>query len=588
MPSEEKQEITLQGVIASPGVAHGPAFVLLQKELEVPTYSIPEERIGQELERFDLAILKTREQITKIRNEIASKLGEDEAGIFDAHLLVLEDKALLDETTRELKQHKLNIEHAFREVSNRYIEFFSNIDDTYIKERVADIRDVSKRVLNNLMGNSQDTLGKLFEEKVLVSEDLSPSETAGLDKSKVLALVTDLGSRTSHAVIMARSIEVPAVVGLHDISSRVKSGDTLLVDGYDGIVIINPSERSLFRYGRIKLKRQQLRNVFLENAALPAKTIDGKHLHVFANIEEKEDIPRLKKAGADGVGLFRTEAIFLKHDRFPTEEEQYAEYKAVVEALAPQPVTIRTLDLGGDKSIHGGLMQFDEANPFLGFRAIRFCLEHGNVFKDQLRAILRASAFGKVKIMFPMISGVSELLAAKTFLEEAKEELAEKNIDFDPNIPIGSMIEIPSAALVADALAEHCDFFSIGTNDLIQYTLAVDRGNDKVAHLYQPNHPAVLRLIKNVIDVAHEKGIHVGICGEMAGDPLYATLLFGMGADDLSTGTGILPEIKHTVRQMRFEDVQTVGKDVLSMYRSDDIEKCLADYHTKIMGDLIV
>lgn len=565
MSTDERKEIVLNGIAASPGVAHGPAFVFLQRELEIPSYQVSDDKKDYELARFEQAILETRKQINDIRNQVAEKLGEDEARIFDAHLLVLDDKALLEEIVREAEESGLNIEHCVHEVASRYIEAFSRIDDAYIKERVTDIRDVSRRLLQNLMGEAENILARLIEEKVIVAEDLTPSETANLDKGKVLAVITDGGSRTSHSAIMARSVQVPAVVGLHDVTQRVKMDDILLVDGYEGIVIINPTEDSLFRYGKIKIEREQLQQIYDLEAMQTAETLDGETFTLLANIEGNEDPRRVIDCGAEGVGLFRTEALYLKATAFPDEEEQFQVYKHYVESLSPRPVTIRTLDLGGDKNIDHSIFPSDEDNPFMGFRAIRFCLDHPEIFKTQLRAILRSSAFGKVRVMFPMISGLNELIGARKLLEDAKEELMHKSQDYDPRIEVGSMIEIPSAAYTADLLAEHSDFFSIGTNDLIQYMLAVDRVNDRIAHLYEPNHPAVLRTIKHIIDTGKKKGVTISVCGEMAGDPIYSPLLLGLGADELSITPSTVPEIKYLVRKMKISEARTMAEEVLAL-----------------------
>ncbi len=579
MPTSEKEEIVLRGIAASPGVVHGPAFLFLQKELEIPSYEVSQENQGYELARFEQAILETRMQISAIRNEIAEELGDEEAQIFDAHLLVLDDKALLEETVLEVQNSGLNIEYCVHQVITRYLEAFSSIDDDYIKERVTDIRDVSRRLLRNLMGYADFSFKKLAQGRIIVSEDLTPSETACLDKGTVLAFVTDEGSRTSHTTIMARSIEVPAVVGLHDITQRVHSDDTILVDGYEGLVILNPTDERLHRYGQIKLEREHLQQIFQREASLPAETIDGHSIVLMSNIEGNEPPDQITRYGAQGVGLFRTESIFLRDQSFPGEEAQFKVYRHYVEELSPQPVIIRTLDLGGDKSGFGDYFPDNESNPFMGFRAIRFCLKHTDVFKDQLRAILRSSSYGKVKIMFPMISGLPELLAALGVLEEAKQELLSRGQAFDPHIRIGSMIEIPSAAYTADLLAEHCHFFSIGTNDLIQYMLAVDRVNDRIAHLYEPNHPAVIRMIKAVIDAGHKKGIPVGICGEMAGDPLYAPLLIGLGADDLSIAPVCLPEIKYLLRKVHKSEAEQLAAKVIEFGDSKTIFETLRKFY---------
>jgi phosphotransferase system enzyme I (PtsI) len=564
MDESRKPEIIIQGIAASPGIAHGRAFVVVQSELELPLYHIdPAQRDG-EVARFEQALLTTRQQIIKVQQEISGKLGEDEARIFDAHLLVLEDQALISETLRELDKTHRNIEACFREVGDRYVAAFDKIDDEYLRERASDIRDVVQRVLQNLTGRAVNNLSRLAEDRVLVTRDITPSESAALDRSKVLGIVTDTGSRTSHAVIMARSMKIAAVVGARDSTGKVEHNDWVIVDGYDGLLIVNPSEQTLFRYGRLQLERKNFEKKLLESARLPAQTIDKRKYSLLANIDGPEDCATARESGAEGVGLFRTEYLFLQTEVMPTEEMQYQAYRKVAESFGQRPVVIRTMDLGGDKPLQWEEFAFEpESNPFLGFRAIRFCLEHRELFKDQLRAILRASAHGNVQIMFPMISGVEELEKAKEVVEEAKAELVARKVEFNTKIKVGSMIEIPSAALVADVLAEKCDFFSVGTNDLIQYLLAVDRVNPRTAHLYEPTHPAVLRTLKMIFDAAHEAGIKASVCGEMASDPVLVPLLLGLGADELSMAPASLPAVSYLIQHMKISDATKLAKEAI-------------------------
>jgi phosphotransferase system enzyme I (PtsI) len=429
-------------------------------------------------------------------------------------------------------------------------------------------------------------LARLGGQRIVVSEDLSPSDTAGLDKNGVLGFVTDAGSQTSHSVIMARSLQVPAVVGLHDVSSRIDNGDHVLVDGFEGLVIINPAEQTLFRYGRIQERRRDIRKMIEAVITQPSVTCDGKKFRLMANINGEEDLEDVKRFAAEGVGLFRTENLFIRQDKFPDEEEQFQAYKAVAATLRPQPIVVRTFDLGGDKQTSAMTETNAEANPFMGCRAIRFSLEHTDLFREQLRAILRASAYGKIKIMYPMISGVRELVQANLLLEECKRDLRQRHLAFDEEVEVGSMIEIPSAAWTADQLASHCSFFSIGTNDLIQYLLAVDRVNDRVAHLYEPSHPAVLRAIKQIIDAGHAKGLSVSICGEMAGDPVFAPLLLGFGADELSLTPAVLPEVKYLLRSLRQEEAEALGQAALQQSDPQNILSLLRRFYTEHMGDL--
>jgi phosphotransferase system enzyme I (PtsI) len=580
-----KTEVILQGVPASPGVAHGPAFVFLQKELEIPVYEVEESRRPAEIRRFEQALTATRAQISKLRAEVASSLGENEARILDAHLLVLEDNALIDETIRELREKGYNIDYCFRTVAQRYIDAFGKMEDEYLRERGADIRDVARRVLHQLLGHSAASLSRLGEQRIVIAQDISPSDTASMDRHSVLAIATDTGSRTSHAVIMARSLQVPAVVGLHDATRRLDNNDHVLVDGYEGLLIINPSEQTLFRYGRIKQRQHDIRHAIEAVIPQPCESRDGQRLGLMANISGPEDIEEVKRFGAEGVGLYRTETLFIRRDKFPDEEEQFEAYKAVVEALKPRTVVIRTLDLGGDKRTSTSHVH-EEANPFMGFRAIRFCLDHPDVFRDQLRAILRASAFGVVKIMYPMISGLQELVQANLLLDQAKDELRTRRVAFDKNICVGSMIEIPSAAWTADQLAQHCSFFSIGTNDLIQYLLAVDRVNDRVAHLYEPAHPAVLRAIQHIIATGHQYKIPTSICGEMGGEPLFTPIFLGLGADDLSVTPAGLPDVKYLLRNIRLDEAQALTAKALQQTDPKNTLAILRKFYLEHMGSL--
>ncbi len=586
MADRRKKEVVVQGVAASPGVAHGEVFVIHQRDLEIPRYDLAVSHIPGEIARFEQTLLETRKEIMTLRTEVATRLGEGEAKIFDAHLMVLEDTALIEETISQVEATKNNVEHCYSEVAQRYIDAFSAMEDEYIKERMTDVRDVTRRMLHNLLGHQGENLYEMTSERIVASEDVSPSDAAQLEDSKVIGVVTDAGSRTSHAVIMARSLRIPAVVGLHDITRRLKTDDYVLVDGYDGLVIINPSEKTLFRYGELKKERLNIQRTFDKDSLLPAKTKDGTTLPVFGNIGGPEDCEGVMVNGGEGVGLFRTEALFMSGDRFPTEEEQFQAYRRSVEAVQPHPVVIRTLDLGGDKTVNSYYFTEEEENPFMGFRAIRFCLDHPDVFKEQLRAILRASAYGDVRIMYPMISSVQELIQANKILEEARQELRDRQVAFDENTPIGSMIEIPGAAIVSDLLAEHCDFFSIGTNDLIQYLLAVDRVNDRIAHLYMPNHPAVIRTIDHVIKTAKKHDVEVGICGEMAADPIYVPLLYGMGATDISVTSTSLAEIKYMLRQMKLKDAQELAAKVVKLSDPEEIYMTLTAFYAKLMGEL--
>ncbi|HZP61040.1 MAG TPA: phosphoenolpyruvate--protein phosphotransferase [Opitutaceae bacterium] len=576
MESRAKEELVVQGISASQGIAYGQIFLYVQSDVEVPSYQVDSDKRVEEIGRFEHALLTTRQQIAKIQDEVEKNLGPDEARIFDAHLMVLEDQALIGESIREFEKTGLNIETCFQKVAARYIKAFDEIDDEYLRERAGDIRDVTQRVLQNLLGQAANNLSRLADKRVVVANDISPSESASIDRSQALAIVTDTGSRTSHAVIVARSMKIPAVVAVRDLTRRVRSGDWAIVDGYDGVIIVNPTEQTLFRYGKIQREKKSFEQRLLDASREPAITLDGEHVTLMANIEKVEEAAQARELAAEGVGLFRTEYLYLSSSRIPSEQEQFVAYKAAAEALAPHPVVIRTLDLGGDKPMTAAPDLFPrEDNPFMGFRAIRFCLENVELFKNQLRAILLASAHGNVRIMYPMISGAEELDRANAILLECKAELKKRRQPFDENLAVGSMIEIPSAAITADILAQKCGFFSIGTNDLIQYLLAIDRVNDRIAHLYEPSHPAVLRTLKRIIEEAHRAKIKVAVCGEMAGDPIYVPLLLGLGVDELSMTPVLLPAVKYLVRAIKMADARKLAREALEM---DDPKKIHATF----------
>ena len=576
METSAKEELVVQGISASQGIAYGQIFLYEKSDVEVPSYQVDPNKRVAEIARFEQALLTTRQQIAKIQDEVEKNLGGDEARIFDAHLMVLEDQALIGETIREFEKTGRNIETCFNQVASRYIKAFDEIDDEYLRERAGDLRDVAQRVLQNLLGQAINNLSRLADKRVVVANDISPSDSASIDRSQALGIVTDTGSKTSHAVIVARSMRIPAVVGVRDLTKKARNGDWAIVDGYEGVVVLNPSEQTLFRYGKIQIQKKSFEQRLLEASRQPAVTLDGVPVALMANIEKVDETAQAKEFAAEGVGLFRTEYIYLNSARIPTEQEQFLAYKAVAEALAPHPVVIRTLDLGGDKPMASAPELFPkEDNPFMGFRAIRFCLEHVNLFKDQLRAILLASSYGNVRIMYPMISGAEELARANAVLDECKAELKQRGQPFDEKISVGSMIEIPSAAVTADILAKKCDFFSVGTNDLIQYMLAIDRVNDRIAHLYEPTHPAILRMLKYIVEQAHQANIKVAVCGEMAGDPVFAPLLLGLGVDELSMSPTLLPAVKYLVRAMKLSDAKALAEEALTL---EDPKKIYAKF----------
>lgn len=587
MDVRSSKELVVQGIAASKGIAYGQVFIYIQSNVEVPNYNVGAEKRIEEIARFEQALVVTRQQVQKIQSEVAKNLGSEEAAIFDAHLLVLEDQALISETIREFEETAKNIETCFNAIAKRYIQAFSEIDDEYLRERASDLRDVTQRVLQNLLGQSSANLSHLIDKRIVIANDVTPSDSASIDRSQALAIVTDTGSKTSHAVIVARSMKIPAIVGVRDLTKTAREGDWAIVDGYEGIIILNPTEQTLFRYGQIRRQKNSFEQRVQSSTNLPAVTTDGVSVRLMANIEKVDEAGLVKDNGAEGVGLMRTEYLYLNSSRIPSEMEQFVAYKTVAEALAPHPVVIRTLDLGGDKAMAGNPDLFPkEDNPFMGFRAIRFCLEHSQIFKDQLRAILLASAFGNIKIMYPMISGSEELARANALLDECKAELRARGQAFNESIEVGSMIEIPSAAITSDILARQCKFFSVGTNDLIQYMIAIDRVNDRIAHLYEPSHPAVVRMLKLIVDEAHKAGIPVAVCGEMAGDPVYTPLLLGLGIDELSMTPPLLPAVKFLVRAMSMADARALATKVLTMDSAKDIYAlCDAFYRDRVRAD---
>jgi phosphoenolpyruvate-protein phosphotransferase (PTS system enzyme I) len=511
---------------------------------------------------LERALIQTRRQILEVQKKVSDAIGAKDASIFDAHLLVLEDQTLMDEVARVLAGKKLNVEHVFSEVAEKYAAALGALDDDYLKERASDLRDVASRVLNNLLGRQDTALKNLKEPCVVIGHDLSPSTTAQLDKSKALGFATDVGGKTSHTAIMARSLQIPAVVGLQNVSAQIESGEYLLLDGYNGLLIVNPTDQTLFEYGRLVKVQVNLEEKLKDVQGKPAVTLDGHRIVLSANIGSAADIAAVKKSGAEGVGLFRTEFLFINRDTLPTEEEQYEAFREVASALKPDPVVLRTLDLGGDKfATH--LQTPMEMNPFLGWRAIRFCLQEKEIFRTHLRAILRASAEGNIKLMYPMICCTDELESANKLVAQYQEELKAEGIPFDPKMEIGLMIEIPSAALIADTLAKRAKFFSIGSNDLIQYCMAVDRLNEKIAHLYEPTHPALLKLIKMTVDAGHRRSIWAGVCGEIASDLTMVPLLLGLGVDELSVAPPYVAQVKYLIRRIKVSEAHELAEFAL-------------------------
>ena len=568
---QHKGEKSFRGIPVSSGVCRGKIIVLGRARPGIAQRQLSEAALAEEVNRLERALVQTRHQILEVQRKVSEGMGAQEGSIFDAHLLVLEDRTLLDEVVRVIQEQKVNAEHAWHTVAERYAATLSAIEDDYLRERATDMRDVTARVLNNLLGLEADAdLRHLKEPCIIISHDLTPSNTAQLDKRHVLGFATDVGSQTSHTAIMARSLRIPAIVGLKDVSGQLTTGQNALLDGHNGVLVVNPTDQTLYEYGQLILRQatlqQRLRDLLLE----PAVTLDGHRVLLSANIEQAADAEQVKANGAEGVGLFRTEYLFLNREHLPGEEQQYQSYREAAAALKPLPVVIRTLDLGGDKFL-AHMQMPTELNPFLGWRAIRISLQERDIFRAQLRAILRASAEGNLKMMYPMISGLDELKQANALLEEYKAELRQENIPFDEHLEVGAMIETPSAAIVADSLAKHVRFFSIGTNDLIQYSLAVDRMNEKIAHLYEPTHPAIVRLIKITVDAAHKHKVRVSVCGEMAGDPVLAPLLLGLGVDELSAAPSLVPSVKFLIRRLKLSEARELAAFALDCESAAEI-----------------
>lgn len=560
---QTKLEKRFQGIAVAPGIAHAQVVIHWVDDEEIPLRSITAAELPEEIARFEAALIATRAELLEIQQRIADAIGSKDASIFDAHLLVVEDRTLIDEVLRGLEKDRHNVEHVFHQVAERYCRTLGEIDDPYLRERVVDIEDVARRVIRHMLGKAPRTLATQETKHIIVSHNLTPSDTASIDRSLVIGFVTEQGSKTSHSAIMARSMDIPAVVGLHDICSELTSGDDVLLDGYSGLLILNPTPETLQEYGTLELKKEEVEERLELIRETSSTTNDGHHVILSANIELPEELEDVIASGAEGVGLYRTEFLYLNRTTPPDEEEQFENYRLVAERARPHSVIIRTLDIGGDK-VSTSLDLEDEENPFLGCRAIRFCLQNPEIFKTQLRAILRAATQGNVKVMYPMISGLEELRRANAILEECKQELCAAGVPFQADLEVGVMIEVPSAALSAEHLAREVKFFSIGTNDLIQYAIAVDRVNDRIAHLYEPTHPGVIRLLKMVVDAAHRHQIWVGVCGEMAGDIELIPLLIGLGVDELSASSTVVPRVKKAVQSLSLPTCQNLAEEALA------------------------
>ncbi|PVX39889.1 phosphoenolpyruvate--protein phosphotransferase [Pasteurella langaaensis DSM 22999] len=567
----------ISGIPASPGIVFGKALVLKEEKIVLDNQKIAEDQIETEIARFYEGRTAAVEQLSSIRDRALKSLGEDKAAIFEGHLMILEDEELEEEIIDYIRSNKANAAAATGKIIDQQVAMLSEIDDEYLKERAGDIRDIGNRLLKNILGMNIVDLGEINEEAILVAYDLTPSETAQLNLDKVLGFITDIGGRTSHTSIMARSLELPAIVGTNNITEQVNSGDFLILDAINNAVYVNPTQEQI---DELRAQEAQLAEEKAELAKLkdlPALTLDGHRVDVVANIGTIRDCEGADRNGAEGVGLYRTEFLFMDRDQLPTEEEQFQAYKEVVEAMNGRLVVLRTMDIGGDKELPY-LNLPKEMNPFLGWRAIRIALDRREILHAQLRAVLRASAFGKLAVMFPMIISVEEIRELKSVIAELKQELRNEGKAFDENIQIGVMVETPSAAVNAEFLAKEVDFFSIGTNDLTQYTLAVDRGNEMISHLYNPMSPSVLGLIKQVIDASHTEGKWTGMCGELAGDERATLLLLGMGLDEFSMSAISVPRIKKLIRNVNFADAKALADKALQLPTAAEIEKLVDEF----------
>ncbi|MFH1243296.1 MAG: phosphoenolpyruvate--protein phosphotransferase [Pseudomonadota bacterium] len=575
----------LEGIPVSPGIIIGKAHLVGKSRVKILyQYLVDEKQLNREVERFRAALRSEEEKLLALRNQIPKQVKE-QAFLLDSHLMILRDSMLVDSTIEKILKEKINAEWALKESLDKIREVFDQINDEYLKSRITDVENVTERILRNLSGGAEQGLTEIRERMIIVAHDLSPADTAELNISKVMGFITEMGGRTSHTAILAQALEIPAVVGLESVTVLVEEGDLLIVDGNTGEVIVNPDDAAIIHYQEKQLQREKYKSAIARISHLPAETIDRHRVTIMANIEFLEEVTAAKDYGGEGIGLYRTEFLYLRSKGIPTEEELFEDYREVAEIIAPAPVTIRTLDLGGDRFVS----QLDltrEMNPALGLRAIRFCLKEPEIFMSQLRAILRAGAFGRVQLMFPMISGLQEVLDAKEILGQVRGQLDSKGVEYDHNMKIGILIEVPSAVTVADILADHVDFFSIGTNDLIQYALAIDRVNEHVAYMYQPFHPAILKMIHQVVSAGKSAGIPVSLCGEMAGDPLCVPLLVGLGIDELSMHPRAIPLVKKLIRSISLKKAREDFANLSRLNTANEVREYILDRMKKLLPEL--
>ena len=567
--------LKLKGIAASQGISFAKAYVFVEPDLSVKEVKI--EDVASEIKRFEDAIEASKKELTIIKENALASLGADKAAVFEAHLLILDDPEFMGTVKTDIESKVINAEYAFKETSDMFISMFEAMDNEYMKERAADIRDVSKRILAHLLGVDLPNPSLIDEEVIVIAEDLTPSDTAQLNKKYVKGFVTNIGGRTSHSAIMARSLEIPAVVGTSSITEDVKNGDILILDGLDGVVLVNPDEATTAEYKEKHAKFEAQKAEWAKLVTEKSVTKDGHEVILAANIGTPADLEGVKNNGGEAVGLYRTEFLYMGREQLPTEDEQFEAYKAVLEGMGDKPVVVRTLDIGGDKELPY-LDLPKEMNPFLGFRAIRLCLEEKDLFRTQLRALLRASVYGKLCVMFPMIATVQEFRAAKALFLEEKEKLVAEGVAVSNDIELGIMVEIPSTAVIADIFAKEVDFFSIGTNDLIQYTMAADRMSEKVSYLYQPYNPAILRLVKNVIEASHKEGKWTGMCGEMAGDSLAIPLLLGMGLDEFSMSATSILQARSQIKNLSLEKMKELVDKAIMCSTTEEVLALVEEY----------
>jgi phosphotransferase system enzyme I (PtsI) len=586
-PLDTSQEIIIKGIGGSPGICIGKAYIVDREGVDVmQQYYLFDSDLDTEIERFKKAVDRATQEMDNIIASVSPEYHE-QLFILETHKVLLKDKKLYDKTCKMIETNKINAEWALKKVSTTIKRKFNDMSDPFFRERGNDIVHVADRIMRNLTGNqSQEQIQNINKRVILIARDLSPAETSQIQLHKVQGFITELGGKTSHTSIIARTLQVPAVLGLTGAREVITSDSIIIVDGTKGFIILNPSDESLIEYEEKKNIYEQRKKIMMRNSFKPAMTPNGEQKKVMGNIELLEEVVSVLDHGADGIGLYRTEFLYMTNRELPTEEELFENYREVSDLMYPMPVTIRTLDINGDKKV-GILKEHEETNPVLGLRAIRYCLKRPGIFKTQLRAILRASELGNVRLMFPMISGIKEIVAAKKILDETKNELASENIRFNENIKVGIMIEVPSAAILSDLMADYVDFFSIGTNDLIQYSLAIDRGNHDVAHLFQPLHPAIIRLVKTVSEAAHKKNVKIFMCGEMAADPFHVPILLALGIDEFSMNPPSIPSVKSIIRQISTEHMTPFLEKILKQQSPDEIIQIVQDTYGDLFKETI-